>query len=106
DRGGAELGVLFLARNGFFAPFDARVLAICRGEGGLERELMASAVRAEVLFPSDRMTWRHMAAALPRLVELLRRERPAILVLSLPQANIIGRLAGCLARVPVIVSFE
>jgi glycosyltransferase involved in cell wall biosynthesis len=47
-----------------------------------------------------------MAAALPRLIGLLRRERPAILVLSLPQANIVGRLAACLTGVPVVVSFE
>jgi glycosyltransferase involved in cell wall biosynthesis len=106
DRGGAELGLLFLARNGFFAPFDARVVAICRGAGGLERELAASDLRAEALFPSDRMTWRHMAAALPRLVGLLRRERPAVMVLSLPQANIVGRLAACLTGVPLVVSFE
>ena len=107
DRGGAELGVLFLARNGFFARFDAHVVAICRGEGGLERELAAASdLRAEALFPSERMTWRHMAAALPRLVGLLRRERPAVLVLSLPQANIVGRLAACLTGVPVVVSFE
>jgi glycosyltransferase involved in cell wall biosynthesis len=106
DRGGAELGLLFLARTGFFAPFDARVVAICRGEGGLERELAASDLRAEAFFLSDRMTWRHMAAALPRLVKLLRREHPAILVLSLPQANIVGRLAACLTSVPVVVSFE
>jgi glycosyltransferase involved in cell wall biosynthesis len=105
DRGGAELGLLFLARRGFFAPFDARVVAICRGEGALDREL-ALDLRAEALYPSYRMTWRHMATALPRLVGLLRRERPEILVLSLPQANIVGRLAACLAGVPIVVSFE
>jgi glycosyltransferase involved in cell wall biosynthesis len=106
DRGGAELGLLFLARNGFFAPFDALVLAICRGEGGMERELAASGLSAEALSPSARMTWRHMVAALLRLVGLLRRQRPAILVLSLPQANIVGRLAACLTGVPGVVSFE
>jgi glycosyltransferase involved in cell wall biosynthesis len=106
DRGGAELGLVFLARNGFFAPFDARVIALCRGEGSLQRELVASDLRTEALFPSDRMTWRHMAAALPRLVGLLRRENPEILVLSLPQANIVGRLAACLTGIPVVVSFE
>ena len=79
DRGGAELGLLFLARSGFFVPFDARVLAICRGKGGLEGELPAFDLRAEAFFPSDRMTWWHMAAALPRLIGLLRRERPAVL---------------------------
>jgi glycosyltransferase involved in cell wall biosynthesis len=47
-----------------------------------------------------------MVPALSRLVRLLRRERPAILVLSLPQANIVGRLAACLTGVPVVVSFE
>jgi glycosyltransferase involved in cell wall biosynthesis len=106
DRGGAELGLLFLARSKFFVRFEARVIAICRGEGSLERELAASDLKAEALFPSDRMTWRHMATALPRLVELLRRERPEILVLSLPQANIIGRLAASLTGVPIVVSFE
>lgn len=106
DRGGAELSLLFLTRNRFFAPFDARVVAISRGDGGLERELAASDLGAEALFSSDCMTWRHMAAALPRLVGLLRHQRPAILILSLPQANIVGRIAACLTGVPVVVSFE
>jgi glycosyltransferase involved in cell wall biosynthesis len=106
DRGGAELGLLFLARNGFFEPFDTRVVAICQGQGGLEHDLAASGLRAEALFPSERMTWRHMAAGLPRLVGLLRREQPAVLVLSLPQANIVGRIAACLTGIPVVVSFE
>jgi glycosyltransferase involved in cell wall biosynthesis len=106
DRGGAELGLLFLAKSGFFARFDAGILAICRGDGGLARELAARDLRTEALFPSERLTWRHMATAVPRLVALLRRERPAILILSLPQANIVGRLAACLARVPTVVAFE
>jgi glycosyltransferase involved in cell wall biosynthesis len=106
DRGGAELGLLFLARNSFFAPFEARVVAICRGEGSLEHELASLDLKTEALFPAGRMTWRHMTAALPRLVGLLRRERPEILILSLPQANIVGRLAACLTSVPLVVSFE
>jgi glycosyltransferase involved in cell wall biosynthesis len=98
--------VLFLARNSFFAPFEARVVAICRGEGSLEHELASLDLKTEALFPAGRMTWRHMTAALPRLVGLLRRERPEILILSLPQANIVGRLAACLTGVPTVVAFE
>jgi glycosyltransferase involved in cell wall biosynthesis len=106
DRGGAELGLLFLARNSFFAPFKARVVAICRGEGSLDRELASAGLKTEALFPAGRMTWRHMAAALPGLVRLLRCERPEILILSLPQANIVGRLAACLTGVAVVIFFE
>jgi hypothetical protein len=105
DRGGAELGLLFFARNSYFWPFDARV-AICRGERIRERRLAASDLSAETLFPSKRMTWRRMATALPRLVGLRRRERTGVLVLSLPQANIVGRIAACRTGVPVVVSFE
>ena len=43
-------------------------------------------------------------SVLPRLVRRLRRVRPAILQTFLFHANIIGRIAGRLAGVPVIVS--
>jgi hypothetical protein len=106
DRGGAELGLLFLARNGFFTRFKAREEAICQGQERLEHDLAASDLRAEALFPTGRMSRRHIAAGLPRFIGLLRREQPAILVHSRPQANIIGRIAACLTGILVVVSFE
>ena len=52
------------------------------------------------------MTIRHMAGALPRLLALLRHTHPDLVILSLPQANIIGRIAARLAGVPTVATFE
>lgn len=43
-------------------------------------------------------------AAVLRLVRLLRQEQPAILTTFMYHANLLGRLAGRLARVPAVVS--
>jgi len=106
DRGGAELGLVFLARNGLFDPFDTRIVSICRGSGEPADKLTVLGFGPTAFFPDRRMKAMHLAGALPRLVTLLRRERPDVLILSLPQANIIGRMAARMAAVPTVVSFE
>lgn len=106
DRGGAELGLVFLARNGFFDPFDSEIVAICRGSGHSADELARLGFALTALFPDQHMTIRHMAGALPRLLALLRHIRPDLVILSLPQANIIGRIAAHLAGVPTVAAFE
>jgi len=106
DRGGAELGLVFLARNGFFDPFDSEIVAICRGSGQSADELTTLGFALTAFFPDLQMTIRHMAGALPRLLTLLRHTRPDVVILSLPQANIIGRIAARLAGVPTVAAFE
>lgn len=62
----------------------------------------------------DMSTWRHVAASKPRspwqavrivaaLIAYLRRERPAVIVSSMPAANVLLPLAVTLARVPTRV---
>jgi glycosyltransferase involved in cell wall biosynthesis len=106
DRGGAELGLVFLARSGFFDPFDSEIVAVCRGSGHSADELTRLGFAVTALFPDQHMTIRHMAGALPRLLALLRHTRPDLVILSLPQANIIGRIAARLAGVPKVATFE
>ena len=106
DRGGAELGLVFLARNGFFDPFDSEIVAICRGSGQSADELTTLGFALTAFFPDLQMTIRHMAGALPRLLTLLHHTRPDVVILSLPQANIIGRIAARLAGVPTVAAFE
>jgi glycosyltransferase involved in cell wall biosynthesis len=106
DRGGAELGLVFLAKNGLFDPFDTRIVSICRGSGEPADKLTALGFAPTAFFPDRRMKTMHLAGALPRLLTLLRRERPDVLILSLPQANIVGRIAARMAGVPTVVSFE
>jgi Glycosyl transferase 4-like domain len=102
DRGGAELGLVFLAQSGFFDPFDSEIVAVCRGSGHSADELTRLGFAVTALFPDQHMTIRHMAGALPRLLALLRHTRPDLVILSLPQANIIGRIAARLAGVPKV----
>jgi glycosyltransferase involved in cell wall biosynthesis len=106
DRGGAELGLVFLARSGFFDPFDSEIVAVCRGSGHSVDELTRLGFAPTALFPDQHMTIRHMAGALPRLLALLRHTRPDLVILSLPQANIVGRIAARLAGVPTVATFE
>jgi glycosyltransferase involved in cell wall biosynthesis len=106
DRGGAELGLVFLAKNGLFDPFDTRIVSICRGSGEPANELTALGFGPTAFFPDRQMKTVHLAGALPRLLTLLRRECPDVLILSLPQANIVGRIAARIAGVPTVISFE
>ena len=40
------------------------------------------------------------------LLRILQRERPDVVVMSLPQANVLSRLAVSIRRTPVVVAFE
>lgn len=79
--------------------FDPVVVTL-KGDGPIGHALAARGVRVVNL------KLRHEAdvTALPRLVALLRRERPAILHAFLFHANVIGRVAGRIARVPRILT--
>jgi hypothetical protein len=106
NRGGAELGPVFFARSGLFDPFDSDIAAVCRGSGYSADELTKLGFALTAFFPNQHMTIRHIAGALPRLLALLRKTRPDLVILSLPQANIVGRIAARLAGVPMVATFE
>lgn len=106
--GGAELGLADLLAAGFFAGHDLSICALAQGRGVVRSRLLQMA-------GLDRVRWLTDAPALPdaalpmltaRLALLFRRERPDIIILSLPQANLAGRIAANVVPRAVVVSFE
>lgn len=108
NQGGAEHGLLTLLENGFFDGHDLRVLGLCRGHGGLAETVgkAAGAGRLRLAHDSEALTISSMIKGAFALADELRRHRPDLVVLSLKQANIVGRLVLCLHPKARCVSFE
>jgi glycosyltransferase involved in cell wall biosynthesis len=107
DPGGAERGLAALCREGCFAGHQLTVIAMCRGSGDVMgdiasapgcRVIAASASRKPTLAACFKTIW--------VLYRALRAQRADVLVLSLKQANIIGRLMACLFSHLRCVCFE
>jgi glycosyltransferase involved in cell wall biosynthesis len=107
-RGGAELGFKTMLEHGFLQGCDVRVLAIHEGVPELRAavEALLPPGALHVASKGKRLTLLAMAKAAWSLRELLARFRPNSVVLSLKQANILGRLL--LLRHPGVhcVAFE
>ena len=108
DPGGAEHGLLTLLQSQFFGEHDLRILAFCRGRGSLAERISAAVGHSNVVFVSSEttLTPRVCVAGLAALWREHRRWRPQVVVLSLKQANIIGRLVACFFPSSRCVSFE
>ncbi|WP_298163018.1 glycosyltransferase [Brevundimonas sp.] len=106
DRGGAQQGLVTLARNGAFAGVALTIVPVVRGSGAFVKDLEGPDIRVLALDDAERMKVIHLVSGAWRLWRLLGAVRPSALILSLPQANIIGRIVGRLRDVPVIASFE
>lgn len=108
DIGGVEIGLLRLIDGGFFSPFSSlSVVALSIGSGGLLLGLDSrAAVSWHTALTARQLTLARTLVLLPRLYRLVRSQNPDVLVMSLPQANVIGRVAGRLAGVPCIAAFE
>ncbi|MBC7329541.1 glycosyltransferase family 4 protein [bacterium] len=101
-RGGAQLGVLLLAKN--LPKFGYDVLVAT----GLEGELIGQAKKEGIplyLIPSLKrdVSPFHDILALFQIISLLRKKKPAILHTHTSKAGFLGRIAGRICRVPVIV---
>lgn len=108
DPGGAEHGLLTLVRSGFFAGHDLSVMGLCRGRGALADEI-ASALgqgRFELVASGDRLTFRDCCLGAVALWRALRRQRPDLVILSLKQANVVGRAVLCAFPRIRCISFE
>ncbi len=105
-RGGAEKGLIHLIENGAFEGTRLRVVAIIRGTGEYLIALRELGVEVDVYWDVERMRIGHWLRSVARLRALLAREQPDVLVLSLPQANIVGRVAALFAPRTVVASFE
>ncbi len=100
--GGAEVQLVRLATALQARGWPVLVLAL-RTVEGVEGALRAAGVPTRSLTPAGgRLGFRTASA----LLESLRTERPACLVTFLLQANVLGRVAGALCRVPVVSSIR
>jgi glycosyltransferase involved in cell wall biosynthesis len=107
DRGGAEHGLLTLVESGVFEDHDLRVLAFCRGRGDLADKISAT-LGKRVHFVTDRDTLTFWACS-AGFFSVLRTAfvfRPQKMVLSLKQANLVGRSAAIFMPRLTCVAFE
>lgn len=108
DPGGAEHGLLTLLEDGFFKDHDLKILGLCRGRGTLASRIAQIAGPANMVLASasERLTSRACVEGAKILWRQHRNWRPEIVVLSLKQANVIGRAIACLFPASRCVSFE
>lgn len=99
DPGGAEWQLVRLVTNLDRGLFDSEVVCLS-GPGPLVEPLRAAGIPVTCLGARGRWD----AGVLYRLRRHLRRSRPDLLQTFLFHANIAGRIAARLARVPVVVS--
>jgi glycosyltransferase involved in cell wall biosynthesis len=108
DPGGAEHGLLTLIEAGCFEGHDLRVLAFCRGRGKLADRVAQGVGADRIHFTTLRENltiWAFMAGYC-HLLMIAIRFRPSKMVLSLKQANIVGRLAAIFLPHVTCVAFE
>jgi glycosyltransferase involved in cell wall biosynthesis len=98
---------LTLVENGAFEDHDLRVLALCRGRGDLADLITARlGKRVQFVTNGDTLT---LWACLVGFFSILRTSfwfRPQKMVLSLKQANVVGRSAAMLMPRLTCVAFE
>lgn len=100
--GGAEDQVLRLLEHLDRSRFAVSLCCLVRGDGKMEE---IAGRHAESFFVLD-FRWRVFPAAFVRLVHFLRWGRFDVVHCHLPLADMIGRIAGRIARVPVLVTTE
>jgi glycosyltransferase involved in cell wall biosynthesis len=107
DHGGAEHGLLTLVENGAFEGHELRVLALCRGRGDLADKIAAKlGQRVQFVTRGDALTLWACSAGFVSILRSGLSFRPQKMVLSLKQANVVGRLAAMLMPHLTCVAFE
>lgn len=106
--GGAELGLLDLVENGFFTGHEFAIYALGRSRGTVRERLLALLGPGRVRLLSDSPTLSDLSLpiAAARLAMAFRAERPDVVILSLSQANLTGRIASVVVPHATVVSFE
>lgn len=100
--GGAEVQVLGLLGHLDRARFRVTLVTFMPGDERMERE----AERHVDDHVRLGFRWRRLPVAFARLVRLLRRQRIDVLHCHLALTDVIGRLAGIVAGVPVLLTTE
>jgi glycosyltransferase involved in cell wall biosynthesis len=108
DPGGAEHGLLTLIKSGCFDRHELYVLALCRGRGALADRIVHAlgADRVHFVTDSEGLTLWACIAGFFRVLISANRSRPQKMVLSLKQANVVGRFAAIFMPGVTCVAFE
>jgi glycosyltransferase involved in cell wall biosynthesis len=108
DPGGAEHGLLTLIEHDAFEGHNLRVLALCRGRGGLADRVVANLGSEHVHFVTscELLTIQACVVGFFRIFVEALSLRPEKIVLSLKQANLVGRLAAMVLPHITCVTFE
>lgn len=99
--GGTEIQLLELLKKLDRKKYNPMVCCM-KKRGVLADDIERTGIRVESLGIRNRFNF----LALPRLIRILRKERIDILHTFLFWANILGRLAGRMTRVPIVISSE
>lgn len=106
DRGGAEIGLTRLVSGGLFKGFDLTIAAIARGNGGIEERLTDLGYKTIFFSDAKKMSFADVISSYFKLLKLISQINPDIVIGSLPQANIVARLACALKKRILFISFE
>jgi glycosyltransferase involved in cell wall biosynthesis len=107
DRGGAEHGLLTLVTSGAFEGHELRVVAFCRGRGDLADRIRATlGKRVHFVTHNSELTFWACSAGFFSILRTAFAFRPQKMVLSLKQANVVGRSAAILMPRLTCVAFE
>ncbi|BCP53905.1 hypothetical protein K32_25220 [Kaistia sp. 32K] len=108
SRGGAEHGLATLLENGFLRDCNLIVFVFSRGDGVLRQRIvdLVGEKRLVEVTPGARLTLAGMLRGVVELARLIRRVRPKVVILSLKQANIVGRSVLMFNRRVRCVAFE
>jgi glycosyltransferase involved in cell wall biosynthesis len=102
DPGGAERQLLYLA-EGVARVADVTVVSLSTSAIGLLPQFQRIPGVTTLMCAKHRKI---DLTLIPRLIRLLRRERPMILHTVLRTANYWGRVAGIMARIPIVIAGE
>jgi glycosyltransferase involved in cell wall biosynthesis len=105
--GGAELGLATIVEHGFFRGHDVKLCGLVRDRGSVAYARLRAVMGSSVKVFSDAAALRpkHLLFGMAHLFRVLRAERPDLLVLSLPQADLVGRLTSIAFPKVRVVSF-
>lgn len=106
NRGGAEIGLLTLLESDMFKGIDLEIVSICAGSGEILSDVTKLGVPVVFLSSKKDMKLWMIPASIVKLVTIFSRQRPDAVILSLPQANICGRIAAKISGVKHVISFE
>ncbi|MFZ2619987.1 MAG: glycosyltransferase family 4 protein [Alphaproteobacteria bacterium] len=101
--GGAQNGIATLFKYGFLQQAEVTVVALIRGDGLALPAFEQAGVKVHILYDSPTLRVRHMLQGLFGYAKIWLKVKPQLVILSLAQANMIGRVVGMVLRSRLVV---